>query len=148
MSAESESELLDLLASNARRHGGDHVVIHDAVRAVVEDNEALRGQIKGLRDAVGQAMPVIQAVWDELRRKIVPMWAVLEPYLADDAPMGTAWAEGAAAGYEQEARITGTCFHCGGGMDYRPASVPGESGRWVHRKQAADGHEAQPGVRA
>lgn len=148
MSAESERELLDLLASNARRHGGDHAVIHDAVRAVVEDNEALRSQIKGLRDAVGQAMPVIQAVWDELRRKVVPMWAVLEPYLADDAPLGTEWADAAAAGYEQEARITGTCFHCGGGMDYRSASVPGESGRWVHRLEVADGHEAQPGVRA
>ena len=120
------------------------------VREVIEDNRALRSQIKGLRDSVRTAMPLIQAVWDELRRKIVPMWAVLEPYLADDAPMGTAWADRTAAGYEEQnpVRITGTCFVCGGGMSYRRASVPGETGRWIHRTPITDGHEAMPGVRA
>lgn len=120
------------------------------IREMIEDNRALRSQIKGLRDSVSMAMPLIQAMWDEMRRKIVPMWAVLEPYLSDQAPMGTAWAERTAAGYEEECpvRITGTCFVCGGGMSYRRASVPGETGRWIHRTPITDGHEAMPGVRA
>lgn len=148
----AELILLDLL--EMLESGSGQVVDMDEViscaRSVIEDNRALRSQIKGLRDSVGMAMPLIQAMWNEAVRKIVPMWTMLEPYFADEAPMGTAWAEHTASGYEEQnpVMITGTCFVCGGGMYYRRASVPGDTGRWIHRTPITDGHEAMPGVRA